>query len=236
MVPDTVIDYIKNERLYGYDEVKPDDGGFSCTDRNRYSSSPYRFFDADFERIAIELRNSMDKERFIHTIGVMYTAGFLASTHAPELKDKAYIAGLLHDCAKCIPKEERYRVCMEYEIELNVAERKNAGLVHAKLGAYLAGSRYGVDDEEIQHAISVHTTGCPDMSMLDKIIYLADFTEPLRDMEPISIMDEARRLCRTDLDMAVGLVADHTVRFLEKKGVIIDDATARTSEFYGKKE
>ena len=80
----------------------------------------------------------------------------------------------------------------------------------------------------------MHTTGCPDMSTLDKIVYLADFIEPARNAEGISIMDEARKLAFEDLDSAVGLVAKRTVSYLEEKGAVIDDTTQKTADFYNK--
>ncbi len=226
MVHDEVVDYIMDNDLYT-DSSHP-------KSIKRGIDEGYSYPDEIYSSIIRRLKRKLDGERFMHTLGVMYTAGNLAGIHAPELMDKALMAGLLHDCAKCIPNEDKYRICRENGIELNEAETNNPGLVHAKLGEYIARAEYGIDDVEIGHAISVHTTGCPDMSTLDKIVYLADFIEPARNAEGISIMDEARKLAFEDLDSAVGLVAKRTVSYLEEKGAVIDDTTQKTADFYNK--
>ena len=221
MMPERVRDYAAQNGLYNTD------GAGSCDKKEQPVYGDERFL-----QILGLLKERLDDERYLHTVGVMYTAGALAYVHAPELLNKALIAGLLHDCAKCIPKDERYELCSEYNISLNEAERSNPGLVHAKLGARLALEIYGVYDEDIRHAISVHTTGCPGMSTLDKIVYLADFIEPLRDKENIPVMERARKLSFESLDRAVGLVAERTIAHLKAKGAVIDDTTAKTAEYY----
>lgn len=81
--------------------------------------------------------------------------------------------GLLHDCAKCIPNDKKLHLCGKYGFTVSDIERENPSLLHAKLGACLAHEKYGVTDKEIIHAIESHTTGCPAMTMLEKIIYIA---------------------------------------------------------------
>ena len=135
------------------------------------------------KEIEKQLKKELDKERFTHTMGVMYTAAALAMAHGADM-DQALYAGLLHDCAKCIPNEEKLSLCEKYQISISDAERKSPSLLHAKLGAYFAKSIYGIEDEEILHAIKVHTTGEPGMNLLDKIIYIADYIEPNRDQAP----------------------------------------------------
>ena len=126
-----------------------------------------------------KLKKTLDKDRYEHTKGVMYTAGCLAmANHYPI--EKAMLAGLLHDCAKCIPTSEKIRLCEEHHILMTQIELDNPGLLHAKAGMALAEEQYGVTDTDILHAIKVHTTGEPDMSILDKIIYIADYIEPMR--------------------------------------------------------
>ena len=136
--------------------------------------------ETSMDEIRKSLKKELDKSRYEHTMGVMYTAAALAMAHGVDQK-KAMLAGLLHDCAKCIPNEEKMELCKKYHIELTQAEIDNPALIHAKLGAFLARKKYHVTDEELLHAILVHTTGEPGMNLLDKIIYIADYIEPGRD-------------------------------------------------------
>ena len=86
---------------------------------------------------------NLDQNRYEHTLGVMYTAGALAMRYEADLED-AMIAGLLHDCAKCIPSAQKIELCRKYNLNISEAEQKNSGLLHAKLGAYLAKEIYRI--------------------------------------------------------------------------------------------
>ena len=138
---------------------------------------------ADLEKIRCELKKQLKKERYIHTIGVMYTAASIAMRYGEDI-EKAMTAGLLHDCGKFAPAGEQIRLCKKYELPLKESELEMPALIHAKLGAYLAKEAYKVCDGEILNAILYHTTGRPDMTMLEKIVFLADYIEPGRKMIP----------------------------------------------------
>lgn len=112
-------------------------------------------------------------------MGVMYTAASLAMCYGADIQ-KALTAGLLHDCGKYCPAEEQIRLCGRYGIDLTRSELEMPALIHARLGAYLAEHEYGIKDREILDAVTYHTTGRPGMSMLEKIIYIADYIEPNR--------------------------------------------------------
>ena len=86
-------------------------------------------------------------------------------------------AGLLHDCAKCVSSRDKFKLCKKYDIPISPSEERSPFLLHAKLGALFAQKYYETDDEDILHAIQVHTTGAPNMNTLDKIIYIADYME-----------------------------------------------------------
>ena len=88
-------------------------------------------------KIKEEVKMHLDQNRYEHTLGVMYTAGALAMRYGADLED-TMIAGLLHDCAKCIPSAQKIELCKKYNLNISEAEQKNPGLLHAKLGAYLA--------------------------------------------------------------------------------------------------
>ena len=133
----------------------------------------------DLEKIQTKLKKEIDEHRFEHTIGVMYTAASMAMAHGYDLH-KAQVAGLLHDCAKCIPNDKKLKLCRKNNIQMSDVEQSNPILLHGKLGAFVAQKKYDVKDKEILSAITFHTTGKPEMSVLDKIIFIADYIEPLQ--------------------------------------------------------
>lgn len=185
----------------------------------------------EFEIIQTKLKIALDDPRYEHTLGVMYTAGCMAMAHGYEVK-KAMLAGLLHDCAKCLSHEERLSLCNEYNIPVTESELENKALLHAKAGAILAKIEYDITDEDILHAIAVHTTGEPDMNMLDKIIYIADYIEPGRDKAPN--LDLVRTLAYKDLDACMAQILYDTLNYLQTRGGTIDPTTERTYQFYEK--
>ncbi len=176
-----------------------------------------------------KLKKELDKERYEHTKGVMYTAACLAMAHEYSI-EKAMLAGLLHDCAKCISNEDKIRLCKENHILISKAEYENPTLLHAKAGAVLAENKYDVHDPEILHAIRVHTTGEPNMGVLDKIIYIADYIEPKRDKAPH--LDEIRKLAFEDLDACTAEILYDTLHYLSGRKGSVDPTTRITFEFY----
>ena len=95
--------------------------------------------------------------------------------------EKAEIAGLLHDCAKHYSDETIIKKCLMEGLSLSEDERKAPAVLHAKYGAWLAKKKYNIQDEEVIGAIRWHTTGRPNMSLLEKIVFTADYIEPRRD-------------------------------------------------------
>lgn len=181
------------------------------------------------QEIEKQLKKELDKARFTHTIGVMYTAAALAMAHNADMEQALY-AGLLHDCAKCIPNDEKITLCEQYEITISNAERKSPFLLHAKLGAYYAKTIYGIEDNDILHAIKVHTTGEPEMNLLDKIIYIADYIEPNREQAPN--LTFIRKLAFEDLDKAMEKILSDTLQYLTEKGGEIDPLTQETYHYF----
>jgi nicotinate-nucleotide adenylyltransferase len=113
---------------------------------------------------------------------------------------------------------------------LENAERENPALLHALTGAALAKERFGVSDE-VYEAIRWHTTGKPDMSTLEKILYLADYTEPTRDFEGVEAL---RRLSFEDLDRAMALGLKMSIEDLKERGRPIFHVTLEAYEWYRK--
>ena len=140
--------------------------------------------------------------------------------------------GILHDCAKCIPGQDKIRLCKKYDIDITPIELSNPGLLHAKLGAYLAKKEYQVEKEDILQAIRSHTTGRPDMSLLEKIIYISDYIEPGRN--PLPNMDLVRKLAFEDLDECLFVMLKDSLEYLNSRNIPIDPMTEQTYEFYNK--
>lgn len=181
------------------------------------------------DKMRKKVKKYLDKDRYIHTLGVMYTAGALAMRWGADL-DQALIAGLLHDCAKCIPNDKKIRMCRKNGITVSPAEEANPSLLHAKLGAYLAAKKYHIRDRGILSAITCHTTGKPQMSLLDKILYIADYIEPNRAQLPN--MAKARRLAFEDIDECLYMLLKDSLVYLNSRGLPVDPATERTYMYY----
>ena len=176
-----------------------------------------------------KVKKALDKDRYEHTKGVMYTACSLAMAYGYDLH-KAMVAGLLHDCAKCIPHEEKIDLCRKNHMPVNEIELANPGLLHAKAGAILAERRYGVKDPEILHAIRVHTTGEPEMSLLDRILFVADYIEPGRCQAPR--LPYLRQLAFGDLDACTAEILSDTLKYLGGRLAPIDPMTQITFDYY----
>lgn len=183
------------------------------------------------ERNEIEkkLQKVLDRERFRHTMGVMYTAAALAMAHGCDM-EQALLAGLLHDCAKCVPNDKKLELCKKHRIKISKAEERSPFLLHAKLGAWFARKKYEITDPDILHAIAVHTTGAPEMNLLDKIIYIADYMEPNRTKA--SDLEQVRSMAFVDLDRTMLLILENTLSYLEEGKGEIDPMTAETCSYF----
>ncbi|MBP3476514.1 MAG: bis(5'-nucleosyl)-tetraphosphatase (symmetrical) YqeK [Lachnospiraceae bacterium] len=181
-----------------------------------------------------KLRKAMEKEleskRYEHTLSVAYTAANLAMVYGEEV-DKALTAGMLHDCAKCMSHSKQIAVCAKNHVQLSEAESvKNSPLIHAKAGSVVARTKYQITDEDILNAICYHTTGRPNMSMLEKIVYIADYIEPGR--KHAENLPQIRRLAYQDLDAALCNILKDTLAYLSKKGGQVDPMTQKTYDCY----
>ena len=181
------------------------------------------------KKIRKTLEKMLDEKRFEHTLGVAYTASALAMRYDGNIK-KAEIAGLLHDCAKCIDNDKKLSMCQKYNININEFERRNPFLLHAKLGSFLAMKKFNVSDKDVINAILNHTTGRPEMSLLEKILYVADYIEPNRVQAPN--LEKIRKLAFIDLDAAVLEILKDTLSYLNTIDNAIDPMTLKTYEYY----
>ena len=169
-----------------------------------------------------------DAKRFAHTLGVEFTAAALAMKYQADVTD-AQIAGLLHDCAKCLTDEKRVSICEKHQISMTDIERRNPFLLHAKVGEYLAREKYGITNPDILNAIRFHTTGRENMSLLERIVFVADYIEPGRRQAPN--LTEIRQLAFTDLDAAMLKILEDTLSYLKATGGELDPMTEITYEY-----
>lgn len=146
-----------------------------------------------------KLRTSIPEKRYRHSAGVADAAVRLARLHGADVA-RAELAGWLHDCAKGIPVEEQVATCDRFGVPLDGWTRACPPVVHGFLGAFLARRDYGVEDEAVLQAIRRHTVGAPGMTVLDKVVFVADLVEPGRAFDGVA---ELRTLADRDLDEAI---------------------------------
>lgn len=183
----------------------------------------------DITKIRKAMEKNLDSKRYEHTLGVAYTAASLAMRYDVDV-NMAIIAGLLHDCAKCLSDEKKITICEKHDITITEVERKNPSLLHAKVGGFLAMETYHITDIEIINAILNHTTGRPGMSTLEKIIFIADYIEPGRKQAPNLSM--LRKLAFLDLDKALMKILEDTLKYLKESEQEVDLITQKTYDFY----
>lgn len=176
-----------------------------------------------------ELRIKLKGNRFEHTLGVQYTSVCLAMKYGCNLK-KAELAGLLHDCAKQIAEKDMVELCEKYGEDISDFEYKHPFLLHGKAGACLAKMTYDIKDEEILNAIRNHTTGRENMSLLEQIVFVADYIEPGR--KEAKNLEFLRKIAFEDLDLATLKILEQTLEYLEQTGASVDQRTVVTRDFY----
>ena len=188
---------------------------------------------SEIKDIKKELEHDLDSKRYEHTLGVAYTAACLAMRYGYDM-EKAYITGLLHDCAKCMSNKDKLDYCEKYDIPVTKVEQENPSLLHAKVGAEMSRRKYDIKDSEIYQAIMYHTTGHPQMTLLDKIIYISDYMEPHRDEAPN--LHSVRKQAFIDIDATLLTILKDSVAYLEKSDKTVDPMTMETYLYYVKQE
>lgn len=175
-----------------------------------------------FDRNSIidEIKEMLSSDRFEHTLGVEAEAVALAKKHNENV-ERASLAALLHDCGRALTKTELRNAARRAKL-VDPILYLQPHLLHAPIGAQIARERFGVDDGEILNAIARHTLGSADMSMLDRIIYLADAIEPAREWPDVEAI---RALSDADLDAALRWALDDSIRFVLEKGWLLHPST-----------
>ena len=181
------------------------------------------------DEIKAQLKNVLTEDRYNHTISTAYTAQCLAMRYSCDL-GKVKRAALLHDCAKCLSSDELFDLAEKAGYKISDLERKRPDMLHAKVGSYVARVMYGEEDEDILSAIRYHTTGRPHMSLLEKIIYLADYIEPDRNYHKEIV--STRKLAFIDLDMALEKCTREILEYIKECNYVIDSATEETYQYF----
>lgn len=173
---------------------------------------------------ALELvKPQLTEKRYQHTLGVLRTALKLARRFGASEK-KAELAAIFHDYAKYRNIEEMKQLIERIWYDRSIVEYGDE-LLHAPCGAYYVEKEIGIRDEEILDAIRYHTTGRPKMTLLDKIIFIADYIEPSRQFEGV---EKVRDLAENDLDEAIIHALENTIAFLMRKKLPIYPLTVET--------
>ena len=167
-----------------------------------------------------QLQSALSKKRFEHTLGVEYTAACLAMRYGADVY-KAEIAGLIHDCAKEYTTDELREMAGD--------DSGSEKTLHAVCAPIVAERKYGITDPEILSAARWHTTGKANMALLDKIIFVADFIEPSREM--ITILPEMRRVAFEDLTYTVYRISEETIPYILMMKLPMDRKTVECYEW-----
>ena len=164
------------------------------------------------------LKKRLSAGLYRHTLGVAETAAKLALAYGAD-REKAYLAGLVHDYAKELEPALLRQKAEDLQLSLDpVTLSEGHKLLHAPVGAALAREELGIVDPEISSAIFYHTTGRAGMSVLEKVVYLADFIEPNREFAAVGRL---RELSRRSLDRAVLAAVDLTITLVLQRGLML---------------
>lgn len=193
----------------------------------------FDFSRENIDLIKADLKEKLPKKRYEHTLGVAYTAAALAMCYGEDIL-KAELAGILHDVAKA-KKSFELKDDMKGYIDpytdgdyVALIANKAPQILHAIYAPYLAKKDYKIEDKDILSAIRWHTTGKKDMTMLEKIVFVADYIEPNRKKLPD--LDRIRTLSFHDISEAVKVIAKSTIEYLGSQGMYIDKFTYELSD------
>jgi len=164
----------------------------------------------DIGEIKEMLQNTLTPRRYKHSLGVADTASQLAMRFGFD-PQRAYTAGLVHDCAKDMSLEQMLNWADSYDVVLDELTLKSPALVHGPVGAQIIRHHFEITDEDIISSVHFHTTGKAHMGLLEKIIYLSDFIEPSRNYEGV---EQLRETARRDLDVAVFQALSNTIGYV----------------------
>lgn len=171
----------------------------------------------DIDFLKNEIKDILSKKRYEHSIRVLETAISLGKIYKADLS-KVAIASLLHDYAKEFKRDDLINLSKEHFYDETKDYLSNAEILHSYIGTYFAKEKFNITDSEILNAIKYHTTGRRDMSVVEKIVYLADAIEPKRDYPYV---EKIRDLSLINLDKAILLEVNKKIEYLLKENHVI---------------
>jgi len=169
------------------------------------------------EQIEEYLKENLSENRYKHSLSVRDTASLLAIKYGED-EFKARLAGLVHDCAKNMEPKEMMEIIYKSGYNVDVVCKNNPELLHGLAGAIRAKELMGIYDEDILNSVTYHTTGRKGMSLLEKIIYIADYVEPLRSFPGV---DKLRETVSKDLDEGLLLSFNNTINYVISLGQLL---------------
>ncbi|MGN8816996.1 bis(5'-nucleosyl)-tetraphosphatase (symmetrical) YqeK [Oribacterium sp. HCP28S3_H8] len=180
-------------------------------------------------RIREKLKEILKPDRYEHSISVSFTSICLAMRYGEDLH-RAELAGLVHDCAKQFKHDELIRRCREDGITLTEDMLKAPQVIHSVYGAVYARKLFGIEDPEILSAVYYHTLGRAEMTMLEKIVFTADYIEVRRCKA--ARLPEIRQLAFTDLDRCIYEIMKDTMQYLKQSGSYICRDSLDAFQYY----
>ncbi len=201
-----------------------------ASDKNTKNKSKDKKKDlSEIYEIRKKLQKILKPERYEHSLSVSFTCVCLAMRYGVDLY-QAELAGLIHDCAKQFSDKELLKACARDGVEITEDMRKAPQVIHSIYGAVYARKSLGVEDPEVLSAVYYHTLGKPDMSLLEAIVFTADYIEARR--YKAERLPEIRQLAFVDLDRAVYEINHDTITYLEESGGYICKDSYDTYQYY----
>ncbi len=199
---------------------------------DKYSKKDKRQGKPELNRI-YEIREKLQKllkpDRYEHSLSVSFTSVCLAMRYGADIR-KAELAGLVHDCAKHFSKDELIQACRKDNVPLTEEMLAAPQVIHSVYGATYAKKLFGITDSEVLSAVYYHTLGRPNMTLLEKIVFTADYIEARRFKA--ARLPEIRQLAFVDLDRAVYEILQDTVSYLEESGDNVCGSSMKTYAYY----
>ncbi len=163
------------------------------------------------------MRDMLDDELYSHSLGVAEAAVSLAERYGAD-QEKAYLAGIVHDYGKRYSVRQLREKARQLKLSLDQVVSREGRLLHAPVGSALLRTELALDDKDVLRAVALHTTGRRGMSILEKVLYLADYIEVGRDFEGV---EEIRRLSRQNLEGALLVAVENTIRSVLNRGLLL---------------
>lgn len=180
----------------------------------------------NMEYINEKLKEMLSEHRYLHSLGTAEEARKLAEVYHCD-QDKAYLAGILHDCAKSLSKEEMKELLKDDGYSEEFLNSKT--VMHAPAGEKIAEKEFGIIDLDILHSIRYHCYGKENMSLIEKIVYVADKIEPSRNYDGI---EELRKLAYENLDAALLFSISHSVKTVTEQKWYLYESTVKAKKYY----